>query len=501
MSDNIRDWDEARWIDEWNQQFPEWSHMHGSAGECLVRAAQALPDGATEVTNEQMREAFIQPFASTGSYYSNPDDDERIYSWLSSLIEEMAPQPEPSEPKNATVNIETIVNQITPALPSICAANRSESTHGEIMRVLQYQFDNWNRGVYKVSSTARAIGQFDRRLRREYGWHLTAYSSIHNQVTHLITYLWRLSEGESPEMVPAMLSSSDIEAVIREEGITYNGSSHYLASAMYRIKRDLPDDEEPTRDDFAARLRAFLSRYFESEHIRENLTDQFTDGAYAVFMSLYFGAGVGAEPVEGVEDREGLFEWMKSLHPEAGSLQIDAIRDGLSDWYDTVRTDPDRVKDEGLVASMRRQVKAYGFTRFSGKKPRSVLSGTLQAVFDKHAGGGLTDEEWRVRWARRDRAVSFVSGRYGEQNDLCRVLEQACGELGVDPMRKPKHKVRFRGSGVVVEVEVESWYDNQDSLNRSAQERWHRMSDEEKEASVVKREGVYVNWSQMQVAR
>src|SRR5690606_27123761 len=128
MSDNIRDWDEARWIDEWNQQFPEWSHMTGSAGECLVRAAQALPEGgATEITNEQMREAFIQPFASTGSYYSNPDDDDRIYSWLSSIIEETAPQPEPSEPKNETVNIEAIVSQITPALPSICAANRSES--------------------------------------------------------------------------------------------------------------------------------------------------------------------------------------------------------------------------------------------------------------------------------------------------------------------------------------------------------------------------------------
>lgn len=506
------------WAQAFAAEFTRWTNVRtNDVGRIIVNALEAAPS-LDEISDDQVNEYILRPMHNETGYHSGygsnrerSEDDERVVTWLLGIIEDAtSPDDEDdveatSEAKPGEPTVEEYLEKMLPNLPQHLNERGHTAKYGQIVNVMTYQFTNWKAGKRRVLTTDKAVAQFNRRMSREYGWTTTGLydNRLGRMVNHALSILRKVAVGESVLIMPMQPTQEEIQTrfATEYEDLYRRVDGYYLGYVGYRVSTAWRRAGEPWsagefHDKWVSDMRDYCSR-----EISERYTKDDTAVVYDLLVQMTFGQAGQAEPDESVTDYESLVTWMIGLHEDAGSLQQDAIRDGLADWFDTVRDDPERVEKEGVVETMRRQVMAYGFTRFTGKAIRPVLRATLAVVFEKHKGEGLTLDEWKTRWARRDKAVSYVSGRYGEEQNLCSVLEKATTELGILPTRKPKHKIRFEGSGVLVEVEVESWMDDQHKLQRSATEAWEKMTPAQKEAAIVKRTEVYVNWSDMKVAR
>lgn len=504
------------WAQAFAAEFTRWTSVRTEdVGRIIVNALEAAPS-LDEISDDQVNEYILRPMHNETGYYSGygasrerSDDDERVVTWLLGIIEEATStddeEAEPTESKPGEPTVEEYLERMLPNLATHLNERGHTPKYGQIVNVMTYQFNNWKAGKRRVLTTDKAVAQFNRRMSREYGWTTTGLydNRLGRMVSHALSTLRKVAAGESVLVMPMQPTQEEIQTRFANEyeDLYRRVDGYYLGYVGYRVSTAWRRSGEPwSAGEFHDKWVSDMGDYCSRE-ISERYTKDDTAVVYDVLVEMTFGQAGQAEPEESVTDYESLVAWMIGLHGDAGSLQQDAIRDGLADWFDTVRDDPERVEKEGLVEAMRRQVMAYGFTRFTGKAIRPVLRATLAVVFEKHKGEGLTLDEWKTRWARRDKAVSYVSGRYGEEQNLCSVLERATTELGILPTRKPKHKIRFEGSGVLVEVEVESWMDDQHKLQRAATEAWDKMTPAQKEAAVIKRTEVYVNWRDMQVAR
>lgn len=507
------------WASAFSAEFPRWQNVRpADVARIILNALEQAPS-LDEISDEQINEYILRPMHNEAGYHSGygsertrSADDERVAAWLTATIEEGvnggdSAEDVTPEKEDGEVDIDLLVSRVAPMLEKRLDDNGTPQRYAQIVEVLTYQYRNWKRGKYVVPTVRRAVQQFNRRMNRQHDWSLNSgYGQRFTEqcVTLVAEYLMKFAKGETPRLLPVPPRQEDIEARFREENITFTDydGTYYPAFVGYRISQAWRRDGEPTEgQQFEDQFRSTLERNVSIDRVTSYLTDEFYKNAHSALVELTFGTAITLDPVEGVTDYESLVAWMIGLHEDAGSLQKDAIRDGLADWWDTVRSEPEKIDEEGAVETLRRQVIAYGFSRFTGKESRATLRATLSLVVESGRGVGLTLDEWKTRWARRDKAVSYVSGRYGEEQNLCQVLEKATKELGIKPTRKPKHMVRFEGSGLLVEVEVESWVDDQYRLQNSARERWGTMTDAEKEAAVVKRTGVYVDWGNMSVAR
>lgn len=505
------------WAAQFQTEFSGWSAVRESTVGAIIMDALSVATSLDDLTEGQVDDYILRPMASRAGYSSGLSvhgggerrpDDERVATWLSDIVEE-ALSPDTGEAEQvATPGEPTVVQYIERLAPNLAdhlAERGTPEKFSQIVEVVTYQFNNWKAGKRTVATNDKAHSQFNRRMNREHKWTTTGSYDSHTTRTiqHILNTLRKIAAGEEVLMLPMAPTQDQVQSAFSKDhrDLFDRVDGYYLGYVGYRMtaswrRNGEPGDQDAFHDRWVTNVVDFCSRTESEKYSRDD-----TALIYSVLVDLAFGTSGGGEPVETVTDYESLVAWMLDLHKDAGSLQVDAIKDGLADWFDTVRDDPERIDKEGVVESMRRQVMAYGFTRFTGKALRPTLRATLQVVLDKHRDEGLTLDEWRTRWARRDKAVSYVSGRYGEEQNLCSVLEKATKELGILPTRKPKHKIRFEGSGVLVEVEVESWMDDQYKLQNSAREQWSKMTDAQKESAIIERRGVYVDWGQMQVAR
>lgn len=486
------------WKDAFYSEFNAWgTGIATQAGEWLH----------THVTTDSAdpgQEQFMDAFGNSVTRYSrNSGDDERVYSWVRDLVEQAVSGPAPAASAAERTTAAAIVDQ---ALPSgdadmLIAGGTSQIRANTIRSILEYQYANWKAGRYLVSTDRLGYRQFTRRLTREHSLSITS-NREESAILHAISEMRKVLADPSHDiMSPAprhdflerAIGKLNVFAASGSNGAYY--AANWLRSEGEGVRR--PDvDIDDLRSKGATRLTEYLrgSIVWQPEYDEDVKTVMNEMGVHVYPRP--------AKPVEvdgSVNNFETLFDWQVSLHPKSSDFQQKAMEYGIRDFTDQAATQG--FGDANLTATLRRMVGQYGFTRFTGKEARSLIEGHLAKVVENLKGKGLTPDEWEQRWARRDIAVSYVSGRYGEQNNLCSVLEQATAELGIEPMRKPKHKVRFEGSGVLVEVEVETWHDEGSSLRSEAQTRWNAMTAAQREAAIVERTAPYVNWGDMQAAR
>lgn len=381
----------------------------------------------------------------------------------------------------------------------------------KIVETLVYQFNNWCRGVYVQESASARYEQFNRRLVKidNEGNPLTSRSQ--RIIKTLLGRMHEAAKGTVEDRYFHIRTDdtsywSDLAKRWRGEdgteqdqgvgrGHNYWGSndaSYYLAAAIENWNSDIHYGSVVGDD-----------REWNSENVRKRI-DQYTGNGRAdgyterleQFIDHVAGI-IDPAPVAVVEvaTAEEFITLLLSKEQNLPDFYVAAITNGTLDFVDRIREKED-VGDP--VNTLRREVRKYGYLKFSGKGlNRRVLNTAIASLTTALGDQPLTVEEWKARHERFKQAVQYVSGRYGEVQGMCPVLEKATGELGLDPIRRPKRIARMEGDGLVVDVEVETWRDTTNGLIDVARDKWNTMTTAEREASVVSRTGVYVNWSNM----
>lgn len=496
----------------WMRGEVQWTHVNLDTVATIVLDAMAMVTSRAQISDDLIREHVVSRMVRESGYNSSPElDDERVIGWFMNLADDA--EADDDEPEPVEAGTPTIADEVRKAFDEH-APNfllyMEQSGHprrvGQIIEVIAYQVGKWRKGKNLVENKDRALMQFDRRMNREHSWTTKGYgyARYRKAIVHILDGFRLLAKGESFEWSPLQPEQEDVQSRFQDEAIYSEGEeTYYIAYAAHVLGRRARADSKSEMyqfDDAKEKYRRILRDYLNVETI-DKFMDEHWERVYSLMEEMYYGKAPASTGVAEVVDLDSLITWQVSHHEKAGDLQKNAIDLGIRQWFDEVRTKPDEVADEGLDVALRRWVKAFGFTKFTGKVSRSALRTTLGQVFEAHKGSGMTTEEWLASMDRYRTAVSYVSGRHGEANGMCSQLEVACKELGVDPTRKPKNKVRFTGSNVVVEVEVESWWDDESRLQTAARQKWNTMTDAEKEAAVVERSGIFVDWGRMAVTR
>lgn len=487
------------WRDLWYADFEDWgTNIRNEAAEFL------LAQTAAGITTMPDRDPLLRAWrAAVPSYFSSQDEDTRVYDWIKAQVDEAtigSAQPTPREVGDA----ETLVEIIFPTGPTDYLAEQGVNTERikQYRTVLAYQFTNWKAGRYTVSSDREALRQMNRRLSREYGRTITSGRDERLMLSAL-GQLRQAAADPSFEPMPPAPTHDQLEAMLRGKGYFAGNESngvYYLANHLTtqatRARQSGYDPVTMAETAVADAITNMKNYVSWSEGFDEDV-----ESALGEVLHLVYPVPGPVSEVDGsINDVDTLMAWQMSLHPKVSEFQATAIKNGILDFTDQARSNG-WPEGTNLVSNLRRMVGQYGFMKYTGKERRPSFEGHLRTVVAAIKDQPLTEAEWLARWARRDIAVSYVAGRYGEQNSMCPVLERATAELGVDPMRKPKHKVRFEGSGVLVEVEVETWHDEGSTLRDHAKAAWSKMTDKQKEAAIVEVIKPYVNWADMRAAR
>lgn len=487
------------WRDLWYADFEDWgTTIRNEAADFLLAQTTA------GITTMPEQDVLIRAFrTAVPAYYSTPDEDGRVYGWISAQVHEATVGTMPPTPREVN-DAEALVEIIFPTLPSDYLIEQGVGVERakQYRTVLAYQFTNWKAGRYMVSSDREGLRQMNRRLSREYGRTITSGRDERLMLSAL-GQLRQAATDPSFEPMPPAPTHDQLEAMIRNKGYFAGNEgngvyymANFLTSQATRARQSGYDPvamAETAVADTIASMKNYVSwaEGFDAD----------VEAALGEVLHLVYPVPASVTEVDGsINDVDTLMAWQMSLHPKVSEFQATAIKNGVLDFTDQARSNG-WPEGANLVSNLRRMVGQYGFMKYTGKERRPSFEAHLRNVVDGLKGQDLTGEEWLARWARRDIAVSYVAGRYGEQNSMCPVLEKATAELGVDPMRKPKHKVRFEGSGVLVEVEVETWHDEGSTLRDHAKAAWGKMTDKQKEAAIVEVVKPYVNWSDMQPAR
>lgn len=499
---------QEEWADLWRQEFT-WGTVNADE---VAQWAMANSHFLTPGTTLPSEEAIIDSFHAANPRYNRGGsgisaDSRRILDWISGIRTTAGG----AKPTAKPLTGEGLVEALLPIVEGrdaleVYLGMTHEGRRGYVRETLAYQFGNWMRGVYTVSTVSRAYDQFIRRCNREFSW-APSSAATERLLKHVMKQAREYIAGERTDFEPPPLSHDRIEAFLEREIPDYFSASrsngrYYTAAHMSSIlDKQRREGEFEFPEDYTNTLREYLQGCFSWSGDREAWDAEITKAIDAVAPWIKPGSGgIAVEVDENLNDGETLLAWQMSLHPKASEFQANAIKNGVQDFVDYARF-PGFKEGASLTANLRRMVGQYGFMKYTGKERRSVIEAALKQVVEAIKDQPISDEEWKARWKRRDLAVSYVSGRYGEQNSMCKVLEQATGELGIDPVRKPRHKVRFEGSGVIAEVPVETWYDDENTLRTSASRIWEDMSEEDKRAAIVETVKPYVNWSDMKLLR
>lgn len=489
----------------------DWSHVSPQTAARIFADATETVTDLTAITDEQIIEGPVRRLASEAGYSFVSRDNQRWVDWLRGLITEAlegdaedaaTTEPETPAEEGDREYVLRAFRTMTPGFEPFVKSSRP-ARWDQIIEVVTYQFGRWKRGVNTVDSQTRAYQQFNRRLNREFSWAARGwgYNRYERSIGHVLSVLRREAAGEVVAWEPIIPTSSEVRERVDEDAIEImGGDRYYIAHAMHQVgsrwrgQGDLPNEEEGVE-----RLRSTLRDYINQDTV-DGTDASVYSAAYGVVAEMFFGQMLLNDAPEGVMDEETLLAWQMSLHPDAGGIQRMAIENGVRMWCDEVRLRPDEVEREGYVEALRRWVQAFGFTKYTGKAMKRIITQALIVVFATHKGEGLTPEQWPVYHERFRTAVAHVAGRYGEAHGFCSQLQKACGELTVST-DKPRTAVRFQGSGLTVEVQVPAWWDDESRLKTDAKSAWTAMTPEKREAAIVTRDDVYVNWSDMRIAR
>lgn len=500
-----------------SSEMSTWTHLHSDIATLMARLVR---EGHTTVP--PMAEFMVQFRAAVPAYNTGQGADNTVYTWVLSTVQQALAEQEEGEPLTDEQwaerwTAQALLETLAPTEPTDwLALGASPSTPlpqsdvDKIREVLLYQFENWMQGkrVPADWSPTRARGQFERRLDRIGGD--TRYTHVWSQRVDMLLQAGITAISKKGAWVPrqAPYSSVDLyrwaQAEYPEVGSTIAGyrvervAQWAWAQAAYGAwSKGGPHQQAVIR--FTAE-QAVMNRVENSFDNPEDYRGVIQGMVGMVFPAFESAATQEVDESGLAKDGDEFLAWQMSLHPTCSEFQAEAIKDGVADTVDAI-VQGEITKDTDLTAYLRRSVIQYGFMRYTGKDMRRVLEANLRSLVDNIGGKGLTTEQWAERWVRRNKAVSYVSGRYGEQQSLCSVLEKATSELGIDPLRKPKHKVRFEGSGVEIEVEVQTWYDDDSVLISQARAAWEMMSAAERQAAIIRHTEPYVQWSDMKSVR
>lgn len=359
-----------------------------------------------------------------------------------------------------------------------------------VVKTAAYQYGNWVAGRYKVKDTMEAQRQFLRRLRRAFPGMGAEIDASNFTYWSLLTWLRNKAEGKttSPRRkIPT--SRYDVESLLvdlRKKGELDLGDADVYSLAWgvagvmspYNVSEVVPDNLVET---VYARMTGYTSDRLVLEKVEE---------VAEFFMENYFGQ---AATFTEVTDLASLEDAILAKEGEIEPFQSDAIKRGLADLVDQVKED--EVKPEKVVDTLRLNVRSYGYVKFAGWG-RSRMEKALTVV-EGMRGTGLTAEEWKVRFERFGIRLAAVTGRYGEEQNMCPTLEKAAGELGMGVTRHPDRTHLFKGDGLTIRVPIKSWTSDPHTMKVKAKEAWEAMTVEERKAAVVEQTGVHVNWSVM----
>lgn len=492
----------------------DWSHVvPRTAAGILAETAATITD-LSAVTDDHIINGPVRRIAQDTDYDFYERDNRLWAQWLQGLVREAIDGDAEEAADAAAGATEEPVQEgdrayVERAFAEMAAGFKPyvegmrPGRFEQIVEVVTYQFGKWKNGRNVVSDQTRAFQQFNRRANREYGWAARGYGfgRYERAIGHVLNILRQEAQGLVPAWEPMIPTSSEVRERIDEDDLSLaGGDRYYLAHAIHQVGQrwrrngDLLDEEEGK-----AALRREVRDYVNQATI-DGTEEGVWTAAYGITAEMFFGTMLASEAPEGVMDEETLIAWQISLHPDAGGIQRMAIENGVRMWCDEVRLHPNDVDREGLVESLRRWVRVFGFTKYTGKAMKRTLSQGLAVVFATHKGEGLAAERWPVYHERFRTAVAHVAGRYGEAHGFCSQLQKACGELDVSTT-KPKTAVRFKGSGMTIEVDVPAWWDDEGRLKTEAKSAWLSLSPEKREAAIISRDDVYVNWSDMQISR
>lgn len=468
------------------------------------------------ITPRQLAEAYQQ-----GGFNAMPMDEESVrtfYSWVEEMLsqdpapEEAAADALPNPATNRTIEQE-IAEAIDAAGPHVWdSLARSfgpemlDRWHGQIVEVIAYQVGNWKRGKQIRRDDHGRHQQFGRRFSKVFNQSLRY--ELDPVVLTVLSYMNKVVSGLEPERVtPLTPNASEVRIYLEREhadleiqGMGTRALSmaaetlrHVILTVIRNGQFTEFEELDPEGDAWKMRLHDYSYDIGNLSTVEQRVT------LYHI-AKRYILPNIPERdyaPIEGLDSPEKVFAWLLELHPGISAFRVAGLTNGWADFVDHWKEHGEFKHDKDLVAALRRCVRQYGYAKFTGRAPRSVILRALEDSMGPLKGVGLTVEEWKARWARRDIAVSYVSGRYGELHGLCSVLEAATAELGIDPLRKPQVPVAFKGGGLEVVVLVETWKDDESALRTAAKTKWQAMSAKDRLAAVVKQENVHVNWGEM----
>lgn len=500
-------------------------HRRGNLPQALVRLFEAhTTEQITMATGSTIREAVISHGYNTSSTdntaFERMRDAVMAVAGITPAEPEDTSTPEDKATRRAT-GLRIINESAWPARLWLAGylGEAYEDTWEGIVETLLYQFDNWSRGVYLTTSEQGRIDQYDRRQQR-----LGRTDSLSTRAKRIIKVtlnrLHEVAKGATPrDEYPPAPASTEVwtEIVKRWRGVdganttSGIGRSHvywgvsdatYYAGIALEYWTDMLNSGEMTGDvegrgEFTVEnYKWWIDRYTQQGRAEGYGQDELQDVIDGIIIAK--GTGMEGATIPEVKSAEALIEYLLTNENNLPDFYIAAVTNGTLDTVDRLR---EGEKVESLVNTLRREVRKYGYLKFTGRGiSRALLETVLTNLRDEVAGKPLSVDEWRARHERFKMAVQYVAGRYGEVQDMCPVLEKATGELGLEPVRKPKRVARLEGDGLVIDVPVETWRDWANGLADHAQRAWRDMSPEQKEAAVVSRVGVHVNWTAMRSA-
>lgn len=482
----------------------DWARVMARAEEgvdALLRRAEGI-DPST-VTDTILINAWRDAFPV---YLPSEGDDEVVVEWMR---EKLALDDTPEEPKP-----ETPTPDGESALMMFAPHERDQYVLADweaAADVIGYQMSGWRRGVRVPSSPDAAVQQFWRRLERAHGKGSLS-TNVRRLANHTVNQMFKdIIRGEATK--PMSPSESDVQRFLERflveampDGVVdYYPVQVYLFRVITRVlegRASVEWEDVSDEGDFAEKFRDMIATQWSTAYASDiwDRNPAIRDSAWAGWCQFTKRSMVAT--IFQPEEFEDLNAWLLSKHKDdepvqnEGTIERFSLENGVLDFLDSVKAG-DIKEGESYIDTLRRQVRSYGWTKFTGKLGRTVLEESLRRWAEPLNGIGLTPEEWAARWERRDLAVSYVAGRYGVQQNMCKVLEAATAELGIPPMREPKRVVTFKNGGIEVRVEVESWSNDHYALRTKAREKWERMSEEDRKSAIVRYEATLIPWDSL----
>lgn len=377
--------------------------------------------------------------------------------------------------------------------------------------VLVYIYGNWKRGIRLRASDNLRWEQFKRRYDRSFDENFPSDYEV--QMRQILRYLHDNARGVAADLdliKPYLMSGRNMRITFEREQPGFavdslgTSTSSYVADALRGIIYPITNGgaargrERSDIADWKADTSAFVDALnYQSSYLGSAPLDQ-REVILEFLQRWALPSGSALPQVTEIptDTEDAFFGWLLARHENLNDFRVSAVTNGWQDWMDTLKAEG-KFPDSTLADALRRCVRQYGFTRFTGRTGKMTLESALTVIADRLRDKGLTTEEWKARWTRRDLAISYVSGRYGEENDMCKVLEKATTELGILPVRKPKQMFSFKGSGVIAQIEVETWKDDDAGLRGAARSTWNAMTAQQRLDAVIDRTDEVLSWDSM----